>query len=175
MKPDRLDLDFARTARAPRWVWSVLALLSLALLLALASYFDARQTAGVRRAERQQRDVSEAAVVEAPRRNAEEIRALRQEVKAVNRQIRQLNQSWDVLLGDLRSFPGDTVRLLGVEVDAHSGSVRVIGVAGDVESMADYAAYLASKKSLRAVLISRHEIDGDGIRFVVDGKWAQRL
>jgi cell division protein FtsB len=175
MKPGRLDLDFARTACVPRSALLVLALLALVLLLVLASYLDARQTAGIRQAQRQQRQVNEAPVAVAPHRNAEETRVLRQEVKAVNRQIRQLNQSWDVLLGDLRSFPGDTVRLLGVEVDAHSGSVRIIGVAGNVESMADYAAYLASKKSLRAVLISRHEIDGDGIRFVVDGKWAQKL
>ena len=46
-------------------------------------------------------------------------------------------------------------------------------LAADATTMADYAAYLAEKKSLRAVVLSRHEADAGGLRFVVDGKWTE--
>lgn len=150
----------------------LLGLLSVLLVVTVFSYFDVAQTVSLLRAEKRARETKAQAVVETPRRSAEETRALRQEVQAVNRQIRQLNQSWETLFGDLRTFPGGNVRLLGVDVEARTGSVRVTGVAADATTMADYAAYLADKKSLRSVVLSRHEAEGGSLRFVVDAKWA---
>jgi Tfp pilus assembly protein PilN len=173
MMPRPLNLEFVRPRVVSRQAIWLLSLLSLGLLLAGLSYFDAAQTVSVLRSEKKARETVETTVSEAPRRSAEETRALRQEVQEVNRQIRQLNQAWEVLFGDLRSFPGAAVRLLAVDVDARTGSVRVTGLAADATTMADYAAYLAEKKSLRAVVLSRHEADAGGLRFVVDGKWTE--
>lgn len=174
MRRPQLGLDFARSARVSPLVWMVLLLLLFAFTIALVDIWDASQKVALRRAERKQREVSEKVVTPPPRRNAEEVRLLRQEIKAVNRQIRQLNLSWDGLFNDLRSYPGGEINLLALEVDAHTNSVRITGVAPDVVAMADYAANLSDKKSLRSVLISRHELDAGGVRFVVDGKWAEK-
>lgn len=175
MSVSRIKLNFWPARTVSRRALAVLGLLVAVLMLAILAYLDASQTVALRRAEKKQREVSQTVVVEAPRLSVEDAKVVRLEIKAVNRQIRQLNQSWDVLLGDLRSYPGGVVRLLALEVDAHSGSIRVVGVAANTEAMTDYAAYLADQKSLREVLISHHEIDANGVRFVVDGKWAEKL
>lgn len=173
MTPRALELEFVRPRGRARRLLPLLGLLAVSLSLTALTYFDAAQTVSLLRAEKRSRETTETAAVETPRRSAEEARALRQEVQAVNRQIRQLNHAWEILFSDLRSFPGGSVRLLGVDVDARAGTVRVAGVAADPATMADYAAYLADKKSLRAVVLSRHEADVGSLRFVVDAKWAE--
>ncbi len=173
MTPQPLDLDFVRPRCSLRRPLMLLALLIVAFVVCVLRYVDAAQTISLQRAEKKSREVVETAVAEAPRRSAEEARALKQEVAAVNRQIRQLNQAWEVLFADLRAVPGSHVRLLGVDVDARTGSVRVMGIAPDAAEMADYAAYLADKKAFRAVVLSRHEMDASRLRFVVDAKWAE--
>ncbi len=172
MMPRPLIHDFIPPRGQARRRLPLLGLLFVLLVGMAFAYFDVSQTVSLLRAEKRARETTALAVVDAPRRSAEEARALRQEVQAVNRQIRQLNQSWETLFGDLRTFPGGAVRLLGVDVEARTGSVRVTGVAADATTMADYAAYLADKKSLRSVVLSRHEAEGGGLRFVIDAKWS---
>ncbi len=174
MKPRRLDLDFVARSGAPRSGRMLLIGLAVPAVFASFAYLDAMQTVNVLRAEMAARETIVATPPGSPRRGMEEAKALRQELDAANRQIRQLNQSWDGLLADLRSFPGDKIRMLGVDVDARGGTVRVAGVAADAATMADYAAYLAEKKSLRAVLLLRHEADAAGLRFVIDGRWSDK-
>ncbi len=173
MKIRPLELDFVQPRTRVRQMLPLLGLLAVLFFFAALAYFDAAQTVSVLRTEKKRLETTEISTTEAPRRSAEEARALRQEVQAVNRQIRQLNQAWERLFGDLRSFPGGAVRLLGVNVDARAGTLRVAGVATDAATMADYAAYLADKKNFRAVVLSRHEADVGQLRFVVDAKWVE--
>lgn len=172
MNPRPLIHDFIPPQGRARKLLPLLGLLFALLAIVALIYLDASQTVSLLRAEKRARETTLQSETVVPRRSAEEARALRQEVQAVNRQIRQLNQSWETLFGDLRTFPGGAVRLLGVDVEARTGSVRVTGVAADATTMADYAAYLADKKSLRSVVLSRHEAEGSSLRFVVDAKWA---
>ena len=170
-----LGLDFSQISHASRRSILCLFLILVVTFVIALNYFDMRQTVVARRSEMKQREVSSIAISERSPRSAEEIKSLQQEVNVVNKQIRQLNQRWDRLLNDLRVYPGGNVSSLSLEVNAVSGVVRYFAVAENVETMTDYAAYLADKKTLQAVLISRHEMDMQGLRFVVDAKWAERL
>lgn len=174
MSLKHLGLNFSPS---PRWAlrhFLFLALLFLITVLTAINYLDIRQTVAVRRAEIKQREASASVVIEAPRRSSDDTKLLQQEVQSVNRQIRQLNQHWDILLNDLRVYPGGIINPLSLEVNALSRTVRFIVIAPDIETMTDYAAYLTDKKSLDSVLISRHEIDISGLRFVVEAKWSER-
>lgn len=83
MMPRPLDMEFVRPRVVSRKAIWLLSLLSLALLLAGLSYFDAAQTVSVLRSEKKSRETIATTVTEAPRRSAEETRALRQEVQEV--------------------------------------------------------------------------------------------
>lgn len=175
MTQGSLGLDFAPISHTSRRSILCLLLILVVTFIVALSYFDIRQTVVARRSEMKQREVSSIVISETPLRSAEEIKSLQQEVNVVNKQIRQLNQRWDRLLNDLRVFPDGNVSSLSLEVNAVSGVIRYFAVAENVETMTDYAAYLADKKTLQAVLISRHEMDAQGLRFMVDAKWAERL
>ena len=171
-----LGLDFVSSAShvpTKSGVICFLFILAATVLMGL-DFFDVRQTVLVRRSEMKQREIGSVTISEVPRLSEEEVKSLQQEVTIVNRQIRHLNQHWDQLLNDLRVFPGGKVSTLSLEVNAITGAIRYFAVAENVETMADYAAYLSGKKSLQTVLISRHEMDEQGLRFMVDAKWAER-
>ncbi len=170
-----LDLDFIPSPRLPRKAVWVCILSTVALLFSAACYFDAKQTVSAKRSATKFREVDNAPTMSHSRQSAEEIRLQQQEVKAVNRQIRQLNQSWDRLWVDLSTYPGEKVHILALEVDAVSGSIRLMAIAPSIEIMTDFSGYLAEKKSFTNVVLSRHEIENGRMRFVVDGKWAEKL
>ncbi|MDR1276067.1 MAG: hypothetical protein LBL72_06775 [Candidatus Accumulibacter sp.] len=173
LKP--LNLDFEPTSRVSRRTKLLLLLLCLVTLLVVLSWFDARQTLALRRARADRNGaIPEIAVDDTRRRTPEETRRLQEEVSAVNRQIRQLNQAWDRLFKDLRVHPGAAVDFLTLEVNARTNSVQLVLLAKDIETMADYAAYLSDAKSFKDVVISRHERDSRGIRFTVDAKWIEK-
>lgn len=102
--------------------------------------------------------------------------ALRREIAAVNRPIRQLNQSWDGLLSDIRAKPDGGIRVLSIGVDGRSNAVRIVGVATNVAAMADYADILASRRSLGNVALVRHEKSRSeiGLKFTVEAQWTAR-
>ncbi|MDR2506502.1 MAG: hypothetical protein LBD67_00665 [Candidatus Accumulibacter sp.] len=146
--------------------------LFLVTALIVMSWFDIRQSVIERRAAA---DRSNDGYPSASRRErgAEDVRLLQEEITVVNQQIRQLNQAWDKLFGDLRAPPDGGVDFMTLEVNARANSIRLELFARNVEIMTDYAARLSEKKSLKAVLISRHEQDSRGIRFIVDAKWVE--
>ena len=171
----RLELDFSPATRVSRKAVGAFSLALLGLLVSTVCYLDVQQTVTAKKSVKKIREISEISANPHPRRSSEEIRFLQQEVKAVNRQIRQLNHSWDRLLVDLSSYPGEKVHILALEVDAISGSIRLMAIAPSVEVMTDFSGYLADKKSFTGVVLSRHEIENGRMRFVVDRKWAEKL
>ena len=140
--------------------------------LIVMSWFDIRQTVieGRSAARRDGYGLPAASRLE---RGTEDARLLQEEIVVVNQQIRQLNQAWDKLFGDLHVSPDGGIDFMTLEVNAKTNSIRLELSARNVEVMTDYAARLSEKKSLKAVLISRHEQDLRGIRFIVDAKWAE--
>jgi Tfp pilus assembly protein PilN len=175
MKLRPLNFDFEPTLRVSGRMKFLLSFLFLVTVLVILSWSDARQTLALRKARTGRSGaVAEIAPAEIKRRTPEEMKQRAEEVSAVNRQVRQLNQAWDELFGDLRAFPNAAVGFLALEVNARTNSIQLVLVARNVETMADYAAWLSEKKSLGDVTITRHEQDSRGIRFTVDAKWLER-
>lgn len=99
--------------------------------------------------------------------------ALREEITAVNRPIRQLNQQWDTLLAELQPTSA-AVRLLEIDVDGITNRVRIVGRSPSIGNAVDFAAQLATRRELGEVVLARHEIEEGtqpAYRFIVEARW----
>jgi len=176
-RPGSFRMDFV--APAARFSRGLFAALAMGLLLLAATAWAwwhfhglllAEQVAGVHAARLKPQAMPLLALSE------KDVEALRREIAAVNRPIRQLNQSWDGLLSDIRAKSDGGVRILSIGVDGRSNVVRIVGVAANVGAMADYADVLASRRSLGNVILVRHEKsrEDSGLKFTIEAQWTAR-
>lgn len=99
-------------------------------------------------------------------------------IKFSNRVIHQLNLPWDTLFAQLEEAKGDTVALLGVEPDANSSAIKVVGEAKDYAAMLDYVRSLSEQGVLKGVYLADHKMDDQNpdkpIRFTLEASWAAK-
>ena len=159
----KLQIDFARRARAS---WAARALFALALAMsadAALSYLDAR--ASLRR--------SEAALAQARAAPVREVAA--EEIAAVRETVERLATPWERLFGALESASSDEVALLGIEPDPKAGTVLITGDSKNYLAALSYVLTLSKVEGLGAVQLVRHEAKaGDprgAVSFSVSAAW----
>lgn len=99
-------------------------------------------------------------------------------IKFSNHVIHQLNLPWDTLLAQLEEAKGDRIALLGVEPDANSSAIKVVGEAKDYAAMLDYVRSLSDQGVLKGVYLADHKMDEQNpdnpIRFTLEASWAAK-
>ncbi len=172
--PGHFEINFAPPLASP-WRGLVLALLLglSALTAATWGWWHVHAQLEAERATRLQAEVLAPKAEAVPALSQRDEEALRREIAAVNRPVRQLNESWDALLSDMRAKADAGVRILSIAADGRSNAIRIVAVAVSVEAMADYADLLATRRSFANVVLIRHERprDGSGFKFTIEAQW----
>lgn len=97
------------------------------------------------------------------------------EAAIVNSAIRQIALPWPALFKTLESTNQEGIKLLVLEPNVQQQSLRVVGVAMDVDSMMRYMNELNQQKTLKnVILLSQESIEVNqqkAIEFVVEATW----
>lgn len=160
-----------RRPRMGRWTMVVLssAALGAAALLYMKSHLDQR----LRHSQSRLEQVLARSLASTTRRRVAGPVRTPAEVRQLNAQIALLNRDWAGLLDEL--VPGEQdVKLLGLDVNAATGVVRLTGRAADGQDANAYAEALQSHEaSLSDVRLLLLERKSGGIHFEVSARWQQ--
>ncbi|HEV8094593.1 MAG TPA: PilN domain-containing protein [Burkholderiales bacterium] len=173
---ERIELDFLRPERRPRW--PAFALLALALAFA----GDLVRTHQALEREIQLKEIqlarlgadgSRSARLDsaAPPVNAEEYEFARATV-------RRLSTPWTRLFQALEAAQIDRIALLAIEPDAESGTVSLSGEGKDYLAVLSYVSTLEEQRTLQRVHLARHELRQSArersVSFTITAAWKER-
>jgi hypothetical protein len=177
MRADRIDLEFAPTARRGQPLG--LALLAAGALAALVGAFvwteawssQVAQARTLAALESQMDDAANRAARPAPGTPGEMASS-----RAALGVARGLQTPWADLLTALESAPHEHVALLGIEPSIAKQTVRLVVEGRDPAAMLEYLAALQSDVRLSQVVLVSHQVQtqviGQPIRFQVQAAWA---
>jgi len=99
-------------------------------------------------------------------------------IKFSNHTIHQLNLPWDTLFAQLEKAKSGGVALLGVEPNANTSIIKVVGEAKDYVAMLKYVRSLSEQGVLQGVYLTDHKMDEQNpdnpIRFTLEASWASK-
>lgn len=153
MRPRRVELDYQRAPRRPRWPGVVVLAVSLALSAHLtARYRDARHEAS--------RLATESALAAPERRpaRAQPPERIEDRMKNAESVVRQLALPWSALIGALERASTSDVALLQLQPDAEQRLLRLTGEARNREAMFAYVRRLSAAEGLAEVHLLSHQV-----------------
>lgn len=165
-------IDFIQgTAALPAWHMPIMAACLATSVVAVLPLLDILSTRDLLRASlayTQDRHRQARPVVIPP----QQLRALQEQIKTVNRQIQILNVPWGRVLRTMQPPSAIHVVILGLESTGQADTLRVSALADKPVDMTEYVAYLAEKRLLHDTYLIRHETVADGkLRFDVETAW----
>lgn len=175
MTPRPLTLDYRANRKAGTLIGMVLLALGLGAggNLMWEYQLTAREAVGL---ERTITDLSRALHRSPALQTVSNPRELAEQIKRANVVIDQLSLSWDKLFDTVEAADDKDIALLGIEPDAHNGTLKVTAEASTSTAMLAYLQRLQRGTMLSDVLLQNHQIQAQDplkpIRFTVIAGWA---
>jgi hypothetical protein len=164
-----LQVNFSRTAGAPRWV--------APLLLAVALVFSGDAVLAFLSVKMNIRKSEEALAKLDPRSLKPARKVAPEELALARETVQRLVTPWDELFDALEQAADDKVALLSIEPDPRAGTVLISGDSKDYLAALSYVLNLSRAEALSQVQLARHEVKGDAqktVGFSVSAAWRTR-